>query len=304
MAADNEARAVLFLYTLTPLHAGSGALVHGVVDLPIQRDRATGHPLIQASSLKGALKSVCRDQDKQWTEALFGRDPQREDVEDFAGALSFTDARILLFPVRSLKGVFAWTTCPLVIERLSRDLKILGFGDLPPQVPRDGTSVGEPSDLRAGKEGKDIVLEEYKLPVSARAEVTKLGRWLADKALPSDPAWAPFRDLLPRRLAVLEDEWFQHFAETATVVATRVALEPKTKTARPGALWSEEHLSPEGLLYSLAIARPPRGPVGNGAHRGPKEGLEFVGRACSPILQMGGDETTGRGLVALRFLHP
>ena len=41
-----------------------------------------------------------------------------------AGALSLTDARILAFPVRSLKGVFAWVTCPAVLGRLNRDLKL------------------------------------------------------------------------------------------------------------------------------------------------------------------------------------
>ena len=45
----------LFLICETPLHAGSGDAL-GVVDLPIQRERHTGFPKIEASSLKGALR--------------------------------------------------------------------------------------------------------------------------------------------------------------------------------------------------------------------------------------------------------
>ena len=49
-----------------------------------------------------------------------------------------TDARLLAFPVRSLKGVFAWVTCPAVLERFHRDLQLarLGAPPLPLGVPK------------------------------------------------------------------------------------------------------------------------------------------------------------------------
>ncbi|HLY31875.1 MAG TPA: RAMP superfamily CRISPR-associated protein, partial [Ktedonobacterales bacterium] len=50
-----EAAALLFLYTETPLHAGTGASL-GIVDLPIQREVHTQYPMIQGSSVKGALR--------------------------------------------------------------------------------------------------------------------------------------------------------------------------------------------------------------------------------------------------------
>src|SRR5690606_3896998 len=42
----------------------------------------------------------------------------------FAGALSVGDARIVLFPVQSLNGVFAYVTAPMVLARLKRDLPV------------------------------------------------------------------------------------------------------------------------------------------------------------------------------------
>jgi CRISPR-associated protein Cmr4 len=52
-----RAARMLFLYTETPLHAGSGTNVVGV-DLPIQRERHTQYPMIQSSGIKGALRDV------------------------------------------------------------------------------------------------------------------------------------------------------------------------------------------------------------------------------------------------------
>jgi CRISPR-associated protein Cmr4 len=51
-------RDIISLYTVSPLHAGSGAII-GAVDLPIQRERHTGWPHVQASALKGAFRSMC-----------------------------------------------------------------------------------------------------------------------------------------------------------------------------------------------------------------------------------------------------
>ena len=54
MFPKDMARLCVF-YTLSPLHAGSGQAV-GAVDLPIQRERHTGWPHVQASGVKGAFR--------------------------------------------------------------------------------------------------------------------------------------------------------------------------------------------------------------------------------------------------------
>jgi len=51
-----EKAAMLFLYCETPVHAGTGTSL-SIVDLPIQRERITGLPIVQASSLKGVLRA-------------------------------------------------------------------------------------------------------------------------------------------------------------------------------------------------------------------------------------------------------
>jgi len=133
---------ILFIHALTSLHPGSGTAL-GTVDLPVQRERHTGWPMIQSSTLKGVLRDACRpkngdekekneeekngkeengkekNEKEKWL-AVFG--PETADADAYAGALSLTDARILAFPVRSLRGVFAWVSCKSVLDRLNRDL--------------------------------------------------------------------------------------------------------------------------------------------------------------------------------------
>ena len=116
------------------------------MDLPIQRERHTHWPVIPGSTLKGILRDACRraDTDKETLFAAFG--PETVETDKYAGALSFTDVRILAFPVRSLKGVFAWVSCPAVLGRLVRDLKLGGSAsglNLPSAPEKDKRFAGK-----------------------------------------------------------------------------------------------------------------------------------------------------------------
>ncbi len=95
------------LHALTPLHAGTGQGV-GDIDLPVTRERATGLPFVPGSSVRGVLRDALGGREDQ--AAVFGPDPRH--ASEFAGALSVTDARLLLFPVRSVAGTWAWATSP------------------------------------------------------------------------------------------------------------------------------------------------------------------------------------------------
>jgi len=119
-------KGILFFHALTSMHPGSGTAL-GVVDLPIQRERHTQWPTNSGSAVKGVIRDAFRNKGdtNQWC-AAFGPENITGDSDAYAGALSFTDARILAFPVRSLKGVFAWVTCPAVLTRFKRDLALLG----------------------------------------------------------------------------------------------------------------------------------------------------------------------------------
>jgi CRISPR-associated protein Cmr4 len=150
----NETRLIL-LHALTPLHVGTGQAV-GNVDLPIAREKATGFPIVPASALKGVLRDQFGDQ--SWAAQAFGD-------ADRAGAWMFTDLRILCLPVRSFFGVFAYATCPLILERLRRHAEafgITGFENL--SVAVNGTQIALTRDSALHKDGK-VYLEDLDLEV-------------------------------------------------------------------------------------------------------------------------------------------
>jgi len=298
-----EKAAILFLYCETPVHAGTGTSL-SIVDLPIQRERITGLPIVQASSLKGVLRAeVERLKGKQIAETLFGPETQR--ASDYAGCVSPHDARLLLFPIRSLVGIFAWATCPLVLERFKREAKAAGF-QIDWQVPKPNNSQQAlvACDDTIVAEGK-VVLEEFAFEAKKKPEAEQIANWLKDHAFPQSDEYKTFCEWLPKRFVILPDDAFRDFTQLATEVIARIRLKPETKTVAEGALWSEEHLPSETLLYAPIFISKPLAPNAN------QLGLtdsNAVLRKLSGLqldrLQIGGDETVGRGIVKVRFVRP
>lgn len=150
-------------YTLTPLHAGAGDSA-GAIDLPVQREKHTEYPVVYSSGMKGSLRCCFEQSDslRAHVPEIFGK--EGDDQKDSAsGKVIFTDAKILLFPVRSSEGVFKWVTCPFVIERMKRDLKFIG-GD------QDGVNYPA-TNINAGNAffaytPEVIVLEDFPITVT------------------------------------------------------------------------------------------------------------------------------------------
>jgi CRISPR-associated protein Cmr4 len=297
-----EATALLFIYVETPLHPGSTRGL-GAVDLPIQRERTTGYPIVQSSSLKGRLRAEAGPRlTKEEVEAIFG--PESERAGDHAGALSTGDARLLLFPVRSLAGVFAWTTSVDLLARFRRVATLAGHDPgwpLPPEPGRSDVWVNG----RTLVAGDSVVLEEFSfVPRPDHSTVVKqIGEWLASNALPEvgkgQDVYAYWRQALPYRLCVLPQDAFRDFVLYGTEIQTHVRLDPVTKTVQTGGLWTVESLPVDTVLYAPVMAGPSRKDT---VKLKATEILQKVTNLRVERTQMGGDETTGQGMVALRFL--
>jgi CRISPR-associated protein Cmr4 len=290
--------ALLFIHALTSLHPGTGTAL-GHVDLPVQRERHTGWPLIPASSLKGILRGKCRGQNsdeerKQWL-AVFG--PETSSAAAHAGALSLTDARILAFPVRSLKGVFAWVSCPGALERLARDLSLLGEAFAPPGFPVNFPRPA-PNQAAFGEslavEKDAIVLEEYDFNLAGEDGLREVAGWVAEHGLADEPTRKRFQS----HLAVLHDDDFSYFVRHATEVTARIGLNYDTKTVKEGALFYEEFLPPETLFYAVVLAEASRS---DKQRMNAAQVLDYVRGKMPDVLQIGGNETTGKGLCAVRL---
>jgi CRISPR-associated protein Cmr4 len=287
--------AILFLHALTGLHPGSGTAL-GVVDLPVQRERHTGWPTIPGTSLKGVLKSEAHrargrdEEDRLGFVSVFG--PDTKSASEHAGALSLTDARVLAFPVRSLKGVFAWVTCPAVIARLQRDLSVASAGD-PIAIPgvKEGEVLVAAIDGPLCDQGQ-VVFEEFDF--AAKPGAKPLADWIAAHAVP-DPAT---RARVTTHLAIVSDDAFTHFVRHATEITARIALDYATKTVKDGALFYEEFLPPETLFYALAIAQPSRN---RKFQMSASEVLDWVEGLELSRIQVGAGETIGKGFCAVAW---
>lgn len=298
-----DAGQVVYLYVETPLHAGSGSGV-GAIDLPIQRERITGYPIVQASSIKGRLRAEAEGLGKETKKLIFG--PETTDnPSEHAGAFSPGDARLLLFPVRSLAGVFAWATSRDLLARFRRDVAALVTDcnwPLPAEVAEGQVLVAPDTRLQVGDQ---VVLEEFSATAQKDLVVALIGKWLAERALPQVDEYAYWREALPRRLVILPNDVLGDFARLSTEVVTRVRLDTGTKTVARGALWTEESLPAETLLYAPFFATPPRGKPKNGSGQVKLDtGQDVLTRLQEYLpmrIRLGGDETVGRGGVALRF---
>lgn len=272
---------ILFLRALSPLHPGTGQGV-GSIDLPIARERSTGIPYLPGSSIKGVLRDAANGKvDKDKLLALFG--PETGSASEFAGAAVFGDAKLLLFPVRSLAGVFAYVTSPYLLERFAHEVGYAGLE--PPKLPAAPASdtwcrLASGSALKMRDK---VYLEDLDLSYQEAGELSEWEGWLAQHSE------APVKG----RLCLVHDDVMGFLLETATEVVARIRLEDQTKTVAKGALWYEESLPAESLLYSL---------LSLGSSR--KKEVAVALDDLKPLLgfaQMGGKASVGRGLCHLRL---
>ncbi|GBE54826.1 RAMP superfamily protein [archaeon BMS3Bbin15] len=303
-----------FMVVETPLHAGSGTEL-GIVDMPIQRERHTDFPKVEASGLKGSIRSAFDNETEEITvgnkkvdgsnrkdtiSLAFG--PEEGDAH--AGALGFTDARLLLFPVKSMKGVFAWITCPKVLDRLKRDLELARIKETDiPDRPDEKTA---PKDCQLFIKDNKIVLEEYTFEITKDTNgndtCSNFAEWLSKNVIPDGNEYSYLREKIKKDVLVLPDADFRDFVNLSTEVITRTKINNKTGTVQTGALFTEEYLPSESILYSLALATPIFKEEDKGifAQNGKVEEelvMEYFTNGLPEVIQIGGNATIGKGIV-------
>jgi CRISPR-associated protein Cmr4 len=298
----------IFFRAMSGIHAGTGSDL-GLVDLPIQRERHSGLPKIESSGVKGCIREEFEQIEglpKDFVEVAFG---PADDGGKHSGSVAFSDARLLLFPVRSAKGVFAYATCPYILSRLVEDMSLADI-TVPAFANNNKAQVsGKGLVLSGGK----IILEEFTIEVEETEYAKSLAKLLV--------TWLKLEGnqakLVQENLVILSDDDFKDFAENNTEIITRIKIDPKTGTVAKGALFTEELLPTETVLYSLVMASKIFLPSKPSDEKKVKKGVvyredsETVGKADSTeaaylvntikgampkYVQLGGDATIGKGL--------
>ncbi len=300
-----QANCIMGLYAQTSIHAGTGQNT-GAIDLPIQREGHNGYPCIYGSAMKGALRSHAETQYGKTDDKVtlsFGPEMSAQGGSDHAGALMIGDARILLLPIRSLTSQFKWVTCPAVLSRYKQDVKRFGIEadfeipDLPPASGED-EAIALISD-KADKAESSLFLEEYRFKAQTH-DLQKIINTLSQlMATQSDT-----EQNLQQQLTIISNDMFSHISQHATPVNAHIAIDSATKTVKSGALWYEETLPPETLLYVGISANASRKEKDDTSAESVLSYLNnlFFAEGVSPFLQVGGNETVGMGWCAVKTI--
>lgn len=290
-----ENTSIVIMYAVTPCHAGSGSAL-GVVDLPIQRERHTNWPMIQASGVKGAFRAnfdrfknkiADKEQIKDFetlTESVFGTSSDG----GYAGSLSISDAKILVFPMRSNVSPFVWITCPAVLKRLEKDLSVANFNSI--EFDSSKFSVSDDKAISLGKSELkgNILLEDYEVQVADTKieEFSKISSFFKDA----------------ERLLLVSDDVFNYGVSNCTQIMAQIRIDSKTETTQDGSLRYQEELPSDTIMYTVIHWGDSKNSVED------KLKAETVKKfiteeVIANHIQIAGDETCGRGVFQLAWNH-
>ena len=300
-----QQNSIVLMYALSPCHAGSGSAM-GVVDLPIQRERHTNWPVIQASGVKGAFRAnfdrfrnCIGANDRQQiqdfnkiTDSIFGSSKSG----GYAGSFSLSDAKILAYPMRSNAAPFVWITCPAILKRLIKDVLFIGKA-APVFVWKDietllsGDNTGSKAFKLNGSFGehKDILLEDYQVRLeSDHSPIAGLQQLVSEYMIAAE------------RLLLVSDEVFDYGVSDCTQITAKISIDSTTGTTLDGSLRYQEELPADTIMYSVVCWGDTKNSVED------KLKAETIKKfICEQVIekyiQIAGDETLGRGIFELSW---
>lgn len=282
------------IYAETRIHAGSGSDI-GIIDLPIQRERHTQYPVIWSSSLKGAIRNFYSksSKDERIVDDLFGpwetenSETKTGETKAKIGKLSFSDAKILAFPVRSTKTPFVWITSPNVLNKFMRMAKITNKDLAIPVLNEDFDEALVMNDdvLENGK----IFLEEFGLNAKPSSEAKLIAQFLSEHVIPSEQIYEYLKNKMNSGLVIIKDDIFRFMAKSFTEVNPRIRINPDTGIVENGALWYEEDLPEDTIMY-FTVSYPSND----------DNSKKFIETFDGKSFIVGGNKTTGKGMFTVR----
>ncbi len=237
------------LQTLDPVHIGTGGMTLGGVDNTIVRETGTNLPKIPGSSLKGVIRSYAAHQaDRITCAGSRGHCKDNSCVicytfgtgEKAAGVATFTDARILLFPIHSMNGPI-WITSPLTLLDASLCEEYLELSNeavrkIEFEKP-DATQT--PKEEKVNAANSRINLNWLMLNLDTKSHILK------------DVQQIP--QYIKDRSYLVSDATFSQAANSNLEVRTSVSIDSKTGTAEDKALFTYEAIPRACILWTDVI---------------------------------------------------
>lgn len=305
MYKDKE---MIYIKAITPIHAGAGQGLESV-DMPIQRERHSNIPKIEASSLKGSIKHwiykklEAKDVSKADLYEIFGQD----DGADKSSKISFTDAKLLFFPIKSNKDIFKLITCPYVINRWIEDLNFENKDSIEIEKLKFNNLDSDKGKCIAynEKETEKIFLEEYIfeiiednygvlefLETAFRKTEKAKGKSNDLKELGKLVGHEYMMDV--NKIVIINDSEFIDLVTMYTEIITRNKINVETGAAEKGGLFTEEYLPSESILYFMTLGAPSFDKENKNES---KEVLDYLNDNLDEVFQVGGNSTIGKGFV-------
>ena len=255
-----------FLVCESPLHVGVGSDPSDYIDNRIQREKHTEYPKIEGSAIKGSLReyyernfgrdSTETKETKDLFKAAFGNRP--DDTEQQKGAITISELKILLFPVATPKGTFAWVTCPQALQTWAlvwgNKGTTIAFKNLPSPtekqvcIPNGGNNtkiVVASKVVLVNHNFTKVQILKAKVAVNG-AEAKDLTTWLADAIFGTKG----FRnEQLKEKLVLVNDDVFKYLVKYQTDVVTGNRIDPNTGIVVDGALFTTEYLPDWTVMY-------------------------------------------------------
>lgn len=204
-----------------------------------------------------------------------------------------------------MNGVFAYTTSRFALSRLKRDLEMAGVKvtwNLP--ADSDDKIIGVQNSKVADSNNK-VVLEEYTFDFQIDEGVKAIAEWITNNAIPKGDEYKFWKDKIKTDLLILPENAFRDFIKLSTEIQARIQIDNKTKTVKSGALFYEEALPCDSLLYSVVMAHDPACDSDKRPDKlkNQTDVMTFISEINSNRLQFGGDATIGKGIVNINFLN-
>ena len=222
----------------------------------------------------------------------------RSPDENYASSAQFSDQRLLLLPIRSLAGTFAWVTSPYVLRRLARDIEDAQI-ELPtttiPDVPDNASCfiTTDTSKIKINTSSPMVYLEDIDLKAQVNKDAAIWADWIGKRVFPQDTSW---QQMLFERICIVHDDVFNFMIDTATEITARIKLQGESKTVHDGGLWYEEALPTETILSGIALITPTKA-----SKITVDEVFKVLNGLTDKTLQFGGKATVGRGMCRLQL---
>jgi CRISPR-associated protein Cmr4 len=273
---------LLKIKTITNLHVGSGDNNFGVVDNLVQRDVITNIPIINSSSLKGAIRDyferkgrIKKEKKDCAFEAIFGFEKKDDICQKFPdfGLVKFFEARLLFLPLRSNVLPFFHVTSIKNIKMFDEFVKSFGidFGlNLDELNPYENENVNffknaYIEDVKSHKVNEPNIIKKLK-------EIFEI-----------------------ENIAILKNEEFNYYVKNLPVIARN-----KLNNGKSENLWYEEVVPRESIFYTIIGKYINLDESDKNAFKNAYE--EFEKDIFNNLIQIGANESIGHGVCEIKDL--